>query len=215
MNRNKFILGSLTLAVATLVAGTAFAQLTVKAKGPQKVALSDAIRANQISWLSDAPVEKIKGTAPNVKGNFVMDPANMKAMTGLITVPVKGMKTGNPIRDHHLAGKSWLDARKFPNITFKITKIAAARVSGKKANVKAVGVFTCHGVSKTITVPVEISWKEAGAKTKRVAGDWVKIKTAFAIKLADYKVAGKAGNIGREVGDTIQINATLYGHTVR
>ncbi len=208
----------LTLAIvagATLLAGPAFAQLAVKAKGAQKVQLNDSIRKNVISWLSAAPMENIKGTAPNVKGTFSMDPANMKAVTGSISVPVKGMKTGNPIRDRHLAGKDWLDAKKFPNITFKITAIKSARAAGKKANLQAEGDFTCHGVTKKITVPVEISWKEANAKTARVAGDWVKISTSFTISLADYNVAGKAGVVGNKVGKTIKIDATLYGHTVR
>ncbi len=220
MKRNTAVLKWAKLAAvvvtsSALFAGSAFAQLAVKAKGVQKVELSDAISKNQISWLSDAPMEKIKGTAPNVTGSFTMNPADMKAVTGTVSVPVKGMKTGNPIRDRHLMGKDWLDAKQFPNITFKITSVTAARVSGQKANLTVVGAFTCHGVTKTITAPVEVTWKEASAKTARAPGDWIKIKTSFTIKLADYKVAGKAGVVGNKVGDTIKIDGTLYGHTVR
>ncbi len=216
MKHHKTLMSAATLVAMCLLAGPAFAQLAVnKGKGVQKVELTDSIRKNVISWLSDAPMEKIKGTAPNVVGRFTMDPANMKAVRGVISVPVKGMETGNPIRDRHLRGKKWLNADKFPSITFKISKIVSARAAGTKAYLKAKGVFSCHGVSKIITVPVQINWKEASAKTSSTPGDWIKIKTSFEIKLADYKVAGKAGIVGNKVGKKIKITATLYGHTVR
>ena len=38
-----------------------------------------------------------------------------------------------------------------------------------------------------------------------------KITTKFAIKLADYKVEGKAGLVGSKVGESIDCEATLVG----
>lgn len=205
---------NLVAAAAVLgLAVPAFAQIRDAKAGATTVELSDKIRANQLEWLSDAPMEKIKGSAPGVTGSFSIDPANLAAVAGKITVPVKTMKTGNPLRDRHLAGKDWLDADAHPNITFEIKKAAVQKVDGGKADLLAEGTFTMHGVAKEMKIPVTLQWKKASADTARVPGDWVKISTKFDVKLSDFKVAGKSGVVGKKVGETISINGTLYGHT--
>lgn len=205
----------LTAAAVTALSLPALAQIPGAPAGPAKVELNDKIRANQLEWLSDAPMEKIKGSAPGVTGTFTIDPANLAAVTGKITVPVKSMKTGNPLRDRHLADKDWLDANAFPNITFDIAKATVRKVDGGKAELMAEGTFTLHGVAKQMTIPVTLQWKRASADTARVPGDWIKISTKFDVKLTDFKVAGKSGVVGKKVGETIAINGTLYGHTVK
>jgi polyisoprenoid-binding protein YceI len=184
------------------------------ASAAKKVELEDKIRPNQFEWLSDAPMEKIKGSAPGVTGSFVMDMAKLTEMTGKLSVPVKTMKTGNPLRDRHLADKDWLDADAYPNITFDIKKVTVRSADAEKATLSAEGEFSLHGVTKMMTIPVTLQWKKAGADTARVAGDWIKITVKFDVKLGDFKVAGKSGVVGKKVGDTIAITGTLYGHTV-
>ncbi len=202
------------LAALSLLASPAFAQFAGIPAGAKKVKLNDQIRANQIEWKSDAPMEKINGTAPGVKGDLSIDPAKLDGMTGKFWFAVKDMKTGNPTRDRHLQGAEWLNAEKNANITFEIASVKVGKVDGDKATVDATGSMEVNGVKQRITVPVTVSWKVAGEQTSRVPGDWVKIDTKFDIKLADYKIAGKAGVVGSKVGDKIAISATLYGHTV-
>ncbi len=203
------------LVALSLLASPAFAQIAGVPAGARKVKLNDQIRANQIDWTSAAPMEKIKGTAPGVKGDLSIDPAKLEAMTGKFWFAVMDMKTGNTTRDRHLQGSEWLNAEKNPNITFEIASVAVRKVDGDKASVDATGSMEVNGVKKRITVPVTLSWKVAGEQTSRVAGDWVKIDTKFDLKLADYKIAGKAGVVGSKVGESIAISATLYGHTVQ
>ena len=205
----------LTATAVLAIAVPAFAQLAGIPAGATKVELNDKIRENQLEWLSDAPMEKIKGSAPGVTGSFTVDPANLGALTGKISVPVKSMKTGNPLRDRHLADKDWLDAASYPNITFEIKKATVRKVDGVKADLMAEGTFELHGVKKEMTIPVTLQWKRASADTSRVPGDWVKISTKFSVKLSDFKVAGKSGIVGKKVGETIAVSGTLYGHTVK
>jgi polyisoprenoid-binding protein YceI len=216
---SRGIFGTLTLA-AVLVAtagapSTANAQMPGVDAGAKRVTLNDAIRPNQFEWLSDAPMEKIKGSAPGVTGTFTIDPAKLAEITGKISVPVKTMKTGNPLRDRHLADKDWLDAASFPNITYDIKKTTVRKVEAGKAELMAEGTFTLHGVGKEMSIPVTLQWKNAGADTARVPGDWVKISVKFNVKLGDFKVVGKSGVVGKKVGDTIAVTGTLYGHTVK
>jgi len=181
--------------------------------GAVTVALADAIRTNQFEWLSEAPMETIKGTAPGVQGTFRTNLARLSETTGEVQVPVATMKTGNPIRDGHVRSKDWLDADAHPNITFKIEQVEKVVVTGIKATLTVAGAFTLHGVTKRMTVPVALTWMAAGEKTKSVPGDWLKFELKFAVKLADYAVAGKRGIVGKKVGESIQIEGVLYGHT--
>ena len=185
----------------TVIAGFVVATLSFSVSASAATyAFADTSRTS-IDWFSDAPMEKIKGTASGATGSVTFDPANPQGLTGSVSVPVKSMKSGNPIRDRHLKGAKWLDAGKYPNLVFKVTKVTAATRAKSKSDLKLNGTFTCHGVTKAISVPATIKWN---AKT-------LKLTTKFTIKLADYKVAGSSGTIGNKVGKTIEIKATLYG----
>lgn len=158
----------------------------------------------QAKWVSEAPVEKIVGTADGT-GVLTVDLADPSTIRGTITMPVASMKSGNDQRDDHLKGSDWLEADKHPTIDFAIGSVKV--VEGpkgdavKEAKVEVTGKFTLHGVTTDLTAPATLKWK----------GDKVKIETAFVVKLADYKVAGKQGVVGDKVGETIEVSVVLKG----
>lgn len=158
----------------------------------------------QMKFVSDAPVEKIVGTADG-KANLSLDLADLTKITGKITVAVASMKTGNDIRDSHLQSDTWLDGAKFPEITFEVVSVTAKPTTTEgdvqSAELEVTGKFTLHGVTTDLKAPATIKWK----------GDKVKISTQFTIKLADYQVKGKDGVVGSKVGETIACEATLKG----
>ncbi len=55
--------------------------------------------------------------------------------------------------------------------------------------------------------------KESEATKKRAAGDLVMINANFSVALKDYNVKGKGGIVGSKVGETIQLEAALFGAT--
>ena len=61
--------------------------------------------------------------------------------------------TGNDDRDKHLRTRRLLRRREVPEITFKSTSI---KPTGKKNVYDVTGDFTMHGVTKQITLPVEL-----------------------------------------------------------
>src|SRR5687768_6921557 len=207
---------SLAAAVCFLIAGaSAIAQpLTVNASGTKRATISDKVGKNQFSWSSDAPLEKIKGTAEGVSGTFSIDPKNPANITGTISASVSTMKTGNATRDGHLKSNQWLDAGAHPTISFRIARVSGIKVNGNKMNGTATGAFTLHGVTKTISVPFTLTYLDASAATaKRAPGDLVMITADFNIALKDYNVAGTKGTVESKVGETIQITANLFGST--
>lgn len=153
-------------------------------------------------FVSEAPLEKIVGVSEGVlelSGDF----SDLKTLKASVKIPVTSMRTGNGIRDEHLQGADWLNAKANPNVTFTTKSIAVVKQKGDaekgKATLNATGEITINGVAKEITAPVKIKW------SKKV----VKVKTKFKVALADFKVAGAQGVVGNKVGKTIDIKASF------
>lgn len=158
---------------------------------------------SQFKWVSDAPAEKIFGTADGVSGTFsVGDAANPASTTGTIKVPVARMKTGNPIRDGHLQGSDWLNSKANPDIVFELQRVDGFKATGARGSGTAHGNFTLNGVSKAITVPIDVAYS--------AEKNLLKVTTRFKISLDDYKIKGKSGIVGNKVGKVIDVECTLY-----
>jgi polyisoprenoid-binding protein YceI len=180
--------------------------------------LNNAVGKNAVEFVSDMPAEKINGTSDGVTGSFSMDAANIEATSGSIRVLVTSMKTAISKRDEHMYSDTWLDAAKFPEITFVIQKLENVSVNNKGGRnvvtATAVGTFTLHGVTKTISAPVTITLvPESAESKKRASGNLAMVKATFVVKLADYNVKGKQGVVGKSVGETIAITANLFANS--
>ena len=111
-------------------------------------------------WMS-----KVSGKFANMSGIVNIDRANPTASTVELTIKATSVDTGVENRDKHLRSADFFDVEKFPDITFKSTKIAP---SGKKDVYAVTGDFTMHGVTKQITVPVEVLGWQNGPQAERV-----------------------------------------------
>ncbi len=193
--------------------GISRAQLSVSS-GPKVATINDKINQNQFVWLSKAPLENIQGTSEGVKGTITIDPKDLSKLTGTISTDVASMKTGNGPRDSHLVGPQWLDANKYPQITFKIASVTNVKVEGNAATGYATGTFTMHGVSKSLLIPFSLRYVPESEKTRlRAPGDLVMFAADFDIALKDFNVAGTDGVVGSKVGETIHIKAQLFANT--
>lgn len=204
-----------TLVATSLFAGTGFSGAT---GGAKKYSLNNNVGKNSIAFLSDAPMEKINGTADGVSGSFTLDPANLEATKGTIEVKVKSMTTVNSKRDDHMYSDVWLGADKYPTITYEIQSLKDIKVTTQDgrstAMATAVGTFTMHGVTKPLTATVTLTYLPESAETKkRATGNLVMVNTQFNVALKDYKVEGKSGVVGSAVGETIQVSASLYANS--
>lgn len=207
---------ALTVALTALAptAASIAQPLAVKASGVKRVTLSDRVGKNQFTWSSDAPLEKIEGTTEGISGSLTINPKNPTTVRGTITAKVATMKSGNQMRDDHIRNATWLNAAKYPDITFVASSISNAKVSGNKLTADITGSFTMHGVTKTMTIPFALQYIDASEKTKeRAPGDLVMITATFDVSLKDHNVAGSNGTIGSKVGERIRINAKLFGST--
>ena len=84
-------------------------------------------------------------------GTFSWDADHPEASTFDVSVAVDGLDTGNARRDADLKGPDWFNAKEFPTMTFKST---AVKKDGDTLQVT--GDLTIHGVTKSVTVPLNI-----------------------------------------------------------
>lgn len=168
------------------------------------------------TYTSDADLETISGTSVQVSGTIATDLKDPSKTSGTITIPVTSLVSGVAMRDEHMAGENWLNAAKFPNITFAIESLklkgdSKTLANGTSVQADATGDFTLHGVTKTITIPVRASYREVPAgQVYGLEGNLLRIETNFSIKLSDYGVnipAPLTAKVANELSLTVKATA--------
>ena len=96
-------------------------------------------------------VSTVRGTTGAVTGTAVFDEADISKSSVQATIDVAGVDTREPKRDAHLKSPEFLDAAKFPTITFKSKQVAAVAPD----RFKITGDLTIRGVTKEVTLDVE------------------------------------------------------------
>ena len=139
----KFYRGSFGLFLVMLVAlpGTTVIAADYKID-PAHSFIEFRIKHLGYSWLY--------GRFDKISGEFSYDSGKAEASRFSVEVDPASIDTNHAERDKHLRNKDFLDVKKFPTSTFKST-----RFTGNAAGGVLEGVFTLHGVSKTIKIDVE------------------------------------------------------------
>jgi len=135
----KFILNTVA---AVLVAASAFAADTFVVDKAHSEALF------QVRHL----VSRVTGRFDDFSGTINVDRANPSVSSVEINIKTTSIDTGNENRDKDLRSPNFFEVDKYPEISFKSTSI---KPTAKKDTYDVTGTFTMHGVTKTITVPVE------------------------------------------------------------
>jgi polyisoprenoid-binding protein YceI len=97
---------------------------------------------------------KVHGRFNTWSGSVTLDDKDITKSKVDVKIDASSINTENEKRDTHLKSPDFFDAAKFKDITFKSTKIE----KGDKPNfLKVTGDLTMHGVTKPITLDVELS----------------------------------------------------------
>jgi polyisoprenoid-binding protein YceI len=191
-----------------------FAQgFKVKATGEQTFNFED--KRNQVKFFSTTPLEDITGISNDLKGKVTLNVADVKNMKGSITISVASIKTAIDLRDEHLRSENWLNAEKYPDITFVIKKVGDVKAAAdNKLEAKVTGDFTVHGVTKETVADVTLTYLDASEQTAQFApGDLLGVQAKFNIALSDFEVENMV--VGQKVADAIEITATLRGSNAK
>jgi len=93
---------------------------------------------------------KVRGRFADFEGTINADPAKPEASSVTFTIKTASIDTSQPDRDKHMKSADFFDVEKYPEITFKSSKMTPAG----KDKYDVTGTLTMHGVSKEVTLPV-------------------------------------------------------------
>ncbi|MGD0919499.1 MAG: YceI family protein, partial [Thermodesulfobacteriota bacterium] len=71
-------------------------------------------------------ISNVVGLFGKMTGVVKFDPPDVARLSAEAEIDVSSISTGNRVRDEHLLSPDYLDAEKFPRITFKTTGVEAA-----------------------------------------------------------------------------------------
>ena len=182
---------------------------------PLEFDFKDPKGVNNIVFKTDAPLESINGVATGISGSVTFDPDNPGAVKGKIIVQASSLHLGNPMQKEHLHGDKWLDVAKYPDITFEVESAKNVKAQANVTNAEVTGKFSLHGVTKTITVPVKLSFLKDQLKARIPGkdGDLLVIRASFKIKRSDFGI--NPGQMEEKVSDEIELNLSIAGASQR
>ncbi|MCB1255839.1 MAG: YceI family protein [Microthrixaceae bacterium] len=100
-----------------------------------------------------AMVTKVRGTFNEFEGTGYFDAENPTNSHLSLTIKADSIDTRNADRDGHIRSSDFLDLENYPTITFVSTGVE--KVDDENYNVT--GDLTVRGVTKSLTVPFEVS----------------------------------------------------------
>jgi polyisoprenoid-binding protein YceI len=186
------------------LAGVAFA-------APQTFDFKDPKGVNNAVFKTDAVLESINGSANGISGTVTFDQEKPADTKGKIVVTTASLTVPNPMMNGHLHSDKWLDAAKFPEITFEAKELKNVKTSGDTTTADVTGNFTLKGVSKEITIPAKLTYlkDKLGQRVPNMNGNLLVIRASFTIKRSDFDVA--VGQYEDKVSNEINLTLSIAG----
>lgn len=179
MRSGRFLgIGSLVIAAAAVALGA----------DEYKI---DAAHSSLLFKIKHLNVSNFYGRINDVSGTFVIDESDPEKCEFDITADVESIDTNNKKRDNHLKSPDFFSAKQFPKITFKSK---SAKSTGEN-QIEVTGDLTCHGVTKSVAVQVELTGTGKGRISGYVAG----FEAIFTIKRSEFGMKQFMGQLGDEV----------------
>ena len=150
----------------------------------------------------------IAGGLSHVRGKFtdftvaiVYDDKDVTKSSVEATIKATSIDTGVEGRDKHLRNADFFDVEKYPEITFK-----SSRVAKKGKGFIAYGTFTMHGVSKEIELPFTINGVKKDEKTGKTT---LGLTARTVINRRDYGISFARPDNPAFLGDMVEIELNL------
>jgi len=182
--------------LSVLVLGM-LAAAPVRAADKYKV---DPVHAAVIFRVNHLGSSWVYGRFDEVSGSFTVDEKKPEDVKFDVSVTTDSIDTNNKQRDTHLKSADFFSVKEFPTLTFKST---SAKSAGEK-KYEVSGELTMHGVTKTITVPIEF----VGTSNAPQAGPRAGYEAHLTVKRSDYGMDKMVGMVGDEIHVTVSLEGT-------
>ena len=138
-------------------------------------------------------VSTVRGAFTKVTGSATYDPADPSKTTLEATIDAASVDTRVEMRDNDLRSPRFLDAQKFPTITFHSKQVKSAE-TGK---LQITGDLTIHGVTKEVSLDVD--GPSAAIKDPMGKGQRMGASATTKINRNDFGVSGLPGVVGDDL----------------
>lgn len=210
MHRTTFRKACLSLALGLAALGTN----AIAADAPQPYTVMHADPAgsyaidpdhSSVSFeIGHAGVVPCLGVFKKTTGTFTFDPKHPDANKADVTVAVDSIDTLMPMRDEHIKGEGFLNAKRYPDMHFVSTGYKA---DGQDGGVLS-GNLTLHGVTRPVQFKVHL---EGAGKVsylpKPWGGDLVGFIATTRIDRMDYGITAYPAAIGHNIDITVRLEA--------
>jgi len=142
-------------------------------------------------------ITKVRGRFLKWDGMLTLDEQDLSKSRIEVAIDAASISTNDEKRDAHLRSADFLDAEKFPKLTFKSTKVEA----GKGDKLFVTGNLTIRDVTKTVTLEVE--------KLGKAKDPWGNNKIAF-----NGKVTVQREEFGAKWNQALEAGGWLVGKQV-
>lgn len=144
---------------------------------------------------------KVRGKFTDFTVIIVHDDKDVAKSSVNAVIKAASIDTGIEGRDKHLRNPDFFDVEKYPEITFK-----SSRVEKKGKQLIAHGTFTMHGVSKEIALPFTINGVQKDEKTGKTR---LGVTARMVIKKSDYGMTWSRPDNPNFLGDEVEIELNL------
>jgi polyisoprenoid-binding protein YceI len=158
----------------------------------------DPVHSNASFSVKHLLVSTVRGRFTQVNGTILIDDADMTKSSVNAVISTPSITTDNESRDKHLKSPAFFEVEKYPEITFKSTKVE------KTADgYVATGLLTIKDVSKEVRLPFTIAKGDAHGKS--ILG----VETATQIDRFDYHISydSTGATVSKEVKIEINLEA--------
>lgn len=154
-------------------------------------------------------VSNVRGTINDMKGDIVIDEADITKSRFNATLNVASIDTGIKKRDDHLRSPDFFAASKHPTITFNSTRT----FKKKDGTINIVGKLTIRGTTKVVVLEVEELTPEGNNPFKK-GGKTRGVVAHTTINRQDFGLGWNKVTEGvAAVGDTVKIELELELHS--
>jgi polyisoprenoid-binding protein YceI len=166
--------------------------------GAQTTTLRIDSEQSDVSFTLGDVLHKVHGTFQISDGGVKFD-RKASTVSGVIHVRAGSGKSGNDTRDRRMS-KDVLEAEKFATASFEPQQMIGSFVENGDSTVKISGVFTVHGSSHPLTVPVSV----------HIEGGRCSAKTHFLVPYVQWGMKDPSTFVLR-VAKEVSIDLTLVG----
>jgi polyisoprenoid-binding protein YceI len=145
-------------------------------------------------------ISTVRGVFQKTSGTVMYDAADPSKTQIDVTIDASSVDTRVQMRDNDLRSPHFLDAAKYPTITFK-SKRAEAAGSGK---LKITGDLTIHGVTKEVVLDVD----GPSAPISAMGGTRMGAQATTKINRQDFGVSGAPGAVGDDIQIVLDVEVT-------